>query len=433
MPARFPDYAAVQDYLFSLKAKGLKYGIDRMRLWTGVLGHPELAIPCIHIAGTNGKGSVSAMVEAMLRESGARVGLYTSPHLRLLGERIQVDRQLLSQEEIMRHTATLAPLAEEVSRDCPDDHPSFFEFMTAMAFLHFRERRCDWNVIEVGMGGRLDATNVVQPKVTAITSISLDHCEFLGNTITEIAREKAGIIKPGVPVVIGHLPEEAETEVRRIAAERGSPVTSVREAFDTCGFPYPTTNLAGDYQRVNAATATLIARILPGGSRVDDQVVERALQKVVWAGRWERREVDGRTVILDSSHNPEGAEVLERNLQALAAVDKRRPIVVTGVLGAARAKPLLETLARHARELILVTPKQPRACSVDELSRFVPAAYSGSVTSGKVDVLFPSHARCAVGKPGDLVLVTGSIYLLGEVITQLEGEARAYEGRLQDF
>ncbi|WP_404422734.1 bifunctional folylpolyglutamate synthase/dihydrofolate synthase [Nibricoccus sp. IMCC34717] len=433
MPDRFPNYAAVQDYLFGLKARGVRYGIDRMRLWTGALGHPELAVPCIHIAGTNGKGSVCAMVESLLRATGARVGLYTSPHLRRLGERIQVDRRVLGETAIHRYTEQLADVAQTVSRECPDDHPSFFEFMTAMAFLHFRQERCDWNVIEVGMGGRLDATNVVQPAVTAITSIGLDHCEFLGNTLAEIAREKAGILKAGVPVVLGWLPPEAEHEIRLIAAQRGCRVISVREEFGEDLARYPETALAGDMQRVNAATATLVVRELGGRVSLSDEERRRALRSVAWAGRWETRQVDGRTLVLDSSHNPEGAAVLEANLAELARTDNRRPVVVTGVLGAARARPLLAVIAKHARRIHLVVPRQARACGFTELKALMPPDCAVEVVESEVAQLFPAEGRCDAGTPGDLVVVTGSIYLLGEVLTQLEGTGAAYEGRLQDF
>ena len=223
------DYAAVQDYLFSLKARGPKFGIDRMRGFAAALRHPEKAVPVIHVAGTNGKGSVSAMLEAILRAGGLRTGLYTSPHLVRLGERVQVDRRQLTPDEIVTYTAELRPVAERVSAEAPEDHPSFFEFMTAMAFLQFARQKCDVAVIEVGMGGRLDATNIVNPEVAVITSIGLDHCEFLGDTLAKIAAEKAGIIKPGRPVVIGRLPAEAEAVIRDIAAERGAPVHAVRE------------------------------------------------------------------------------------------------------------------------------------------------------------------------------------------------------------
>ena len=431
--AEFSDYAKVQDYLFSLKAKGIKYGIDRMELWLDALGHPERATPTIHITGTNGKGSTAAMLEAIFRKAGWRTGLYTSPHLVRLGERVQVNRENLSEREIADFTNELKPIAEEVSRVSPDDHPSFFEFMTAMAFLQFARKKCDVSLIEVGLGGRLDATNVVMPEVSVITSVSLDHCEMLGDTIEKIAREKAGIIKQERPVVIGLLPPAAEQVVREIAASRQSKVYSVREEFEGESSGAPATNLEGEYQRWNAATAALVAKILPARWKLTSAVVAQGLQKVSWAGRWQRMNCDGRLLVLDASHNPEGAQVLDTNLRRLIAETGRAPVVVTGVLGAARARPLLETVCRHAREVHLVMPQQARACSFEELETLVPNQYKGIIRRTTVEAVFPGPGQCTVGGEKDAVLVTGSIYLLGEVFARLEPERGSGEGRLQDF
>ncbi|MDB6128810.1 MAG: Bifunctional folylpolyglutamate synthase/dihydrofolate synthase, partial [Verrucomicrobia bacterium] len=257
MPASKPaDYAAVTEALFALKPQGGKFGIDRMRTLAAALGHPEKLVPAIHVAGTNGKGSVSAMVDSILREAGWRVGLFTSPHLVKLGERVQVDRQVLSEEEIVAYMAELTPIAARIAQAQPDESPSFFEYMTAMALLQFARKRCHAAVLETGLGGRLDATNIVSPEVSVITSIGMDHCEYLGNEIGLIAREKAGIIKPGRPVVMGRVPREAEDVIRAVAGAQGSELFSVAEEFGDDVGAYPETNLEGDYQRWNAATAT---------------------------------------------------------------------------------------------------------------------------------------------------------------------------------
>jgi dihydrofolate synthase/folylpolyglutamate synthase len=427
------DYAAVQDYLFSLKARGLKFGIDRMRGFAAELGHPEAAVPAIHVAGTNGKGSVSAMLEAILRASGRRTGLYTSPHLVRLGERVQVDRRLLTPEEILAYTAELRPVAERVSLASPEDHPSFFEFMTAMAFLQFARRKCEVAVIEVGMGGRLDATNIVNPEVAVITSIGLDHCEFLGDTLAQIAGEKAGIIKPGRPVVIGRLPAEAEAVIRVIATECGAKVFSVRERFRDDLTRCPQTSLVGDYQRWNAATALLVSETLPEHLRPDGAVALRALRQVDWAGRWQQLAVGGRQVVLDASHNAEGAGVLDASLTRLRTQTGQAPVIVTGILGQARAQALLPVLARHAREIHLVLPQQERACSQATLAEILHPIFTGEVRPGSVAGIFPGPGRCTLGEPGDAIVVTGSIYLIGEVLARLEPDRGSGEGRLQDF
>lgn len=429
------DYPAVQEYLFGLKAGGVRFGVDRMRLLAAELGHPERAVPCLHVAGTNGKGSVCAMLESVLRAGGRRVGLYTSPHLVRLGERVQVDRKILGEEEICAFVRELMPLAERLAqRGGPDDRPSFFEFMTAMAFLQFQRRGCDLSVIEVGLGGRLDATNVVDPLVAVITSIGLDHCEMLGDTLAKIAAEKAGILKPGRPVVIGRLPAEAEGVIRSVAAERGAgPVLSVADAFGEDLEGYPRTSLEGDYQRWNAATAVLAARALPAPWRPPEEAVSRGLMGVEWPGRWQRMLLAGRQLILDVSHNSEGAQVLESSLARLEAETGGPLVVMVGALGAARAAPLLATVCRHAREVHLAVPAQSRACSHEELEALLPAGFRGRVVRARVEEAFPSAAECALGQPGGTVVVTGSVYLIGEVLARIEPGRGAGEGRLQDF
>jgi dihydrofolate synthase/folylpolyglutamate synthase len=427
-------YAATQDYLFGLKSAGVKFGVDRMRLLSALLGNPERKVPCIHVAGTNGKGSVAAMLEAILRASGQRTGLYTSPHLVRLGERVQVNRGMLSEEEITGYAGELRPLADSLaSKGGADDRPSFFEFMTAMAFLQFVRRGCTFSVIEVGLGGRLDATNIVEPEVSVVTSIGLDHCEMLGNTFEAIAGEKAGIIKPGRPVVIGRVPLGAETTLRRVAASRGSRLLSVREEYGDDLERYPRTSLEGDYQRWNAATATLAARLLPPAFGVTQKTIESGLGAVDWPGRWQRTVLGGRLAILDASHNPEGAGVLDSNLAHLHLETGRLPVAIVGALGAMRAGPLLEVLSRHCREIHLVVPHQARATSHAELEALVPRTFGGRTVRSTVEELFPSPSLCTAGGRDDIIVVTGSIYLLGEVLSRLEPKRGPGEGRLQDF
>jgi dihydrofolate synthase/folylpolyglutamate synthase len=442
------DYAAVKEYLYALKAGGVKFGIDRMRRLVAELGHPERGYPVIHVAGTNGKGSVSAMLESIFRAAGWRTGLYTSPHLVKLGERVQVDRRLLTEEEIVAYVRELEPVAARAAAFAPDEHATFFEFMTAMAFLQFLRQRVDVAVVEVGMGGRLDATNVVVPAVSVITSIGLDHCAELGDSVELIAAEKAGIIKPGRPVVIGRMPAGAERVIRGIAAAQGAPVHSVAETWGEALDGYPVTNLEGDYQRWNAATASLAARVFAvttgadsghaaasRGGRVppNEADIVRGLTAVYWPGRWQRLEVGGRHVILDASHNPEGARGLEENLRRLEAETGTRPIIVAGVLGEFRARALLEVLGAHARELHLVTPQQARATPFADMERLAPPDVRLRLRENTVAAVFPDAATCTLGAPGDTIVVTGSIYLLGEVLERLEPARGTGEGKLQDF
>jgi dihydrofolate synthase/folylpolyglutamate synthase len=371
------------------------------------------------------------MLDAILRTAGRRVGLYTSPHLVKLGERVQVDRTILSEDEIVAYAQELQPVAERLAEQNPEDHPSFFEFMTAMAFQQFVRKGCDIAVVEVGLGGELDATNIVRPAITAITSIGLDHCDILGNSHAEIARAKAGILKAGVPVVIGRLPDEAEVVVRQRAAELEIPVISVREHYGEELANYPETALEGDCQRWNAATASLIVRtLLP---ELDKETITRGLNSAQWPARWQAIEWQGRHLILDSSHNPEGAEELKLNLARLQERIGHKPKVVVGALGGARARPLLEAVAQFAQNITLVVPAQARACSHEDLHRHIPGEFRGEISHGRVEELFGQQALLEQTQEGETVVITGSIYLAGEVLALLKPEDGANEGHLQDF
>ncbi len=402
--------------LFALKPQGANYGIDRMRALAAALGHPERSVPSVHVAGTNGKGSVAAMVDSILHSAGWQTGLYTSPHLVHVGERVQVDRQPLTDDEVAAFVRELQPVSDRIAAELPDHRPSFFELMTAMAVLQFARKKCDIAVFETGLGGRLDATNVLAPQVCAITSIGLDHCEYLGNEVTQIAAEKAGIIKTRVPVVVGRMPREAEKVIRTVAAQVGAPVVSVAERYGESVSEFPSTNLEGEYQRWNAATATLVALALPAKWRITRKAIEGGLANVKWSGRWQRIQIGDRTVIVDASHNPEGAQVLDANLARLVVETGRKPVVAVGVLGENRAKPLLEAICRHASEVHLVVPNEPRACDYEALAKLVPRSFSGAVVRDTIGRIFPTPNTCALGSAEVPVVVTGSIYLVGEVL-----------------
>lgn len=427
------DPATVRS-LIAMKRRGVTLGLERMRGFVAALGNPERRVPVVHVAGTNGKGSVAAMLEAIFRTAGWRTGLYTSPHLVRLGERIQVNRVPLAAGELAGLVAELKAVVERrVAEAGEDARPTYFEFMTALAFVRFARSSCDVAIVEVGMGGRLDATNVVVPEVAAITSIGLDHCEFLGNTLGAIAGEKAGIVKPARPVVIGQLPAEAERVVRAVASRENAPLNSVRDVFGESLADYPQTNLAGDYQRVNAATATLVARAMPPRLRPDDATIARALLAIEWPARWQRLQIGERTVILDTSHNVEGAETLDRNLRQLTTETGTPPVAIVGVLGATRAKPLLEVVCRYVRELRLVVPRQGRACRYEQLESLVPASFHGPVVRTTVEAEFPADGRAVTPPENGPIVVTGSIYLAGEVLARIEPSRGPLEHDLQDF
>ena len=412
------DYTATRGYLNSLKDKGIIYGLERVRSTIATLGHPEKKFPCIHVAGTNGKGSTCAMLEAIYRVNGYRTGLYTSPHLIHEGEMIQVDRHPLSEIDIILHVKKLKPIASEISKQYPDGHPSFFEFMTLMGFMHFAESKVDLAILETGVGGRLDATNVVDPELSIITSISLDHTELLGDTIDQITMEKAGIIKAERPVLIGKLCKESESVVRQVAQERNCTLYSVRERFPHIE-TLPKTNLAGSFQRWNAAVAIYATEILNQRFPVDSTKTISTLRAIQWPGRWQTLQLADKTLILDATHNQEGADMLKENLESLIRKNQIRPVIITGTTSEKRASCLMPVVGQYARELHLVTPDQPNATPNNTLEQYLPDAYKASVVHSEIGTLFPSPETCIAGKSGDTIVVTGSIYLVGEVLKQL--------------
>jgi dihydrofolate synthase/folylpolyglutamate synthase len=426
------SYAAARHYLYGLKHRGALYGIDRMGRFVEALGHPQKRYPVVHVAGTNGKGSTCAMMEAIFREAGLTTGLFTSPHLVHQGERVQINRKILSHADIGRFTHQLRPVAEEIERTYPGHHPTFFEFMTGMAFLRFAEANVDVGIIETGLGGRLDATNVVDPELCIITSIGLDHTEILGPTLAHIAREKAGIIKRGVPLVLGLVPPEAEAVIREVAASQNSPVHAVREVFGEDASNYPACALSGLYQRRNAATATLAARVLASRFSITDTHIKAALDAVSWPGRWDLHALVDRSIILDATHNEEGCAYLDENLAGLAAQQGRKLTIIAGTLGEARAASLMPVVCRHARDLFLVEPQQPRACSFAQLEACIPHSFTGTLHRSSVRELFPLQGQTTAGCPAETIVATGSIYLIGEIMDAIHHAQPVDEGILQD-
>ena len=434
MSGDLATYEEARDWLYSLKNQGSTYGIERMELFAERLGNPQHSYPVIHVAGTNGKGSTAAMLESIFRAHGYRTGLSTSPHLVRQGERIQVDRKILDESKILEYTRYLKTVGEEIGRETPDLHPSFFEFMTGMALLHFQKEAVDVAIVEVGLGGRLDATNVVDPEVSVITSIGLDHCEILGKTHELIAREKGGIIEPGRPVVIGALPAEAEAVIRELCDERGCDLTRISDRYGEGREPYPETNLAGGYQRLNAAIAVTVAEMVQQRFNLDTALCRSALKQVSWPGRWEVCQLKHRQIIFDVSHNAEGARWLEDNLSILCGVGAPAPDVVMGVMGEYRAKALIPVVALYARSITFVIPRQSRSASFEELERWVPDDFAGSIGRGTVAELFPSKGICSLDVPSDHpIVVTGSIYLIGEIWERFLEDTPVGQGVLQDF
>ena len=420
--------AECRDYLGHLQHFGIKLGLENITTLLSGLGDPQHAFPSVHVAGTNGKGSVSAMLEEVLRGHGLKTGLYTSPHLVSVEERIRVGGKAIAPDRfcalLERVRTTIGGL---MAAGRLVDHPTFFEVLTALAFLRFAEERVDVGVLEVGLGGRFDATNVVRPLVSVITTISKDHERHLGSSLRQIAFEKAGIVKPGVPVVCGVPGGVALREIRRLARERGAPfihalgqgrtleTLRTRSGFRFCYasrqevYAY-VPGLAGRYQGANAAVAIAVAEVLDRTWRpFRKPVILRAIRGTRWPGRLET--VSRRPpVILDGAHNEEGAASLAAHIAEVV----RRPVVL--VFAAMKDKDL-RAMARHlfprARTVILTRVPYKRSAEPEEI--LAAAREFRDRTRLEPDVA--KAVRLALEESaGRLpVVIAGSLFLVGEV------------------
>ena len=397
----YPD--SVQ-FLYTLgnEIKTAKLGLDRIRAVLVALGNPERAFRVVHVAGTNGKGSTCAMIEAGLRAAGIRTGLFTSPHLIEPTERIQIDGLPVSQSDFERAFNVVHEVAEKLDLDC---HPTYFETVTAMAFWLFREKRVETAVVEVGLGGRLDSTNVVQPALTVITPIDFDHEAYLGHTIEAIAGEKAGILKPGVPAVFARQRPEAFAVLSAQAAKLRAPITREEEFeirdlhIDARGsrFSGIVCPLAGEHQVGNAITAALALRALG--------VSPDGIKDARWPGRLEHVSPNP-DVILDGAHNPAGARALARYLERFYG--GRRIWLVYGAMRDKAIDEVAGILFPVATELVLTAPDTPRALRPEALAEFAGRGHIEPTVPQAID-----YARTHAAED-DLIVITGSLFVVGE-------------------
>jgi dihydrofolate synthase / folylpolyglutamate synthase len=417
-------------YLFDLGQFGLKFGLENMSAIVGRLDHPERAFRTVHVAGTNGKGSVTAMVDAGLRAAGHRSARYTSPHLVDLTERFVIDGRAVDPDAMIAAVSHVRAVVEQLLADgVLKAHPTFFEVTTAVAFELFRRARVEIAVIEVGLGGRLDATNVLVPAVTAITSIAFDHQQYLGPTLGDIAREKAGIIKPGVPIVVGDVGPEALGAIEAVAASRGAPLIRAggaggveagaqaephRIRLRTPVRDYGTMRLGlrGAHQIGNAAVAVRLLELLDAqGVAVPEAAIRSALAHPDWAGRLDlRRLPDGREILLDAAHNPAGAVALASYLHAGAG--DRLPLVFAAMCDK-DIEGMMRALLPLVGRLVVVRASNRRSAEPEVLAALahrlapeLPVAIAASPIEA-VDLAWRASRR---------IVVAGSIFLLGDVL-----------------
>ena len=398
------------------------YDLERVERLLALLGDPQRSFRAVHIAGTKGKGSTSAMIESVLRVVGYRSGLYTSPHLHTFRERIQARGKMISEADIVRLVDKMRPLVAQVA------DVTTFEVMTCLAFAWFEEQAVEWAVVEVGLGGRLDATNVLIPAVSVITSLSYDHTAVLGDTLALIAAEKAGIIKQGVPVVSAPQPGEALAVIEATSSELGAPLTlvgrdwtweagaaslegqqfSIRhrqdEIRDLC------TPLLGEHQLINATTAVATLSLLrEAGLDIPPETIREGMKTVSWPGRFE---ILGRQplIIADSAHNGDSARKLVATVRAVC--DYRRLIVILGASADHATPALMEALLVGADRAIAAQAKHPRAADPDWLQDRAAALGFQMEVSGTVAQAL--ELALADAGPEDLVLCTGSVFVAGD-------------------
>jgi dihydrofolate synthase/folylpolyglutamate synthase len=413
------NYKEALVWLYSLQRFGIKLGLENIRRLLDALsrsgglqatiGELKIALPCtvIHAAGTNGKGSVCAMIDSICRAQGFRTGLFTSPHLVTFRERIRVNGKMISEDAVASGLTTIRNLTVNW-----DPHPTFFEVVTALALRHFSDVGVDIVILETGLGGRLDATNAVQSDVSVITSVDLDHQKWLGNTLTAIAGEKAGIIKPRVPVVSAPQRVEAEEVIRARAAECGAAlrfVTSVHLGSSVA--------LCGEHQKQNAALA--IAAIEAANIHVDKKAIACGLESIEWPARFQKW--DDRTVI-DGAHNPDAARVLVRTWRSVFGDQKAT--LVLAVLTDKDLRGIYEALAPITGSGILPKIRSDRAATPEELRKVlstITPSLPCSITSSVSETLDLARAH------SNPILITGSLHFAGEILAHLRGEPAAFE------
>ena len=406
-----PAHRVAGLYLAQRVRFGMKFGLETMRALVGEMGHPERACRALLVAGTNGKGSVVAYCDSVLRASGLRTGRYTSPHLVRVNERIAVDGRAITDGDLARAVREVKDAAARlVVRGVLEAHPTYFEVLTAAAFAHFRRKRVDVALLEVGLGGRLDATNVSEPLASAIVSVDFDHEVYLGRTLAAIAGEKAGVMRPGRATVIGPLPAEARRAVRARARAIGARVVEAQDRRLGASLrPLP-----GAHQRDNLRVAIrLLEEARRAGVPVDLRALPSAVARTRWPGRLEHVAGDP-PLLLDGAHNPAGARALAAHLAAAPPY-----VLLFGAMADKDVRGLARELFPRAVEIVLTRPRVARAATPAELARDAGRLAAGAHREPSVARALTRARRLARAR-GATVVVAGSLYLVGAVEAILE-------------
>ena len=423
-------YAEALDYIYNLNKYGIKLGLKNISYLLFLLGNPHKKLNIIHISGTNGKGSTAAIISSIIQSDGFKVGLYTSPHLVDFTERMKINFQSISERKICELLERIKPYIKEVDHTSGYNHPTFFEVITTMAFLYFFEEKVDFLVLEVGLGGRLDATNVCEPLISVITHIDYDHMDKLGNSIKEIAGEKGGIIKSGGIVITSNQYDEAYDEIKKITCEKNSLIFGIGKEinykimksdvkgniFNLKGIYNDYKNLyiplLGKYQVDNAATAvTTIEALRIKGLNISKRAILEGLEKVNWEGRLEIIQYDP-LLILDGAHNPNGVKKVRQALEEVFSY--HRLILVLAIFSDKDYKKMIRVISPIADLIITTKAKNPRATPPQIIAQ--EAAQYISQDRIIVTENIPQAIKCALSNShkDDLICITGSLYTVGE-------------------
>jgi dihydrofolate synthase/folylpolyglutamate synthase len=406
-------YPEAIQFLYSLRLFGLKLGLENTFKLAAMAGNPQERLRFIHVAGTNGKGSTCAMLESIYRTAGLRVGLFTSPHLVSFRERIQVDREWIGEADVVR----LVDAIRGSLKGFPaDHHPTFFEVLTVMALRYFTEQNCDLVIWETGMGGRLDATNIVIPLASVITNIEFDHQNWLGATKEQIATEKAGIIKPGVPVITATIAPEALIVIEETARKLNAPLTTIGHAsgLSKAG-ETPALPLLGEHQRLNATLAVATVQAIRDKIPVSDDSIRRGLETVEWPGRFQLLTVgSGLKILLDGAHNPASSEALR--IAFLDLFPDIRPTFILGMLEDKDWPQMCGILAPLASRILLAPVSSDRTATPEPLRDACQKINPDAET-----IACPSLENALNRAANDpFVVITGSLYLVGEAMELLK-------------
>lgn len=405
------DYSEAVKFLYELRLFGSKFGLENTFKLAELCGNPQDELNFIHVAGTNGKGSTCAMLESIYRAAGYKTGLYTSPHLVSFTERIQINREPIPQSEVVRLVAQIKSLL----REFPPDHlPTFFEVTTVMALVYFCRNECDVVIWETGLGGRLDATNIVYPLASVITNIGLDHQQYLGKTTAEIAAEKAGIIKRGVPVLTATDDEDALDVVIGTALHKGSPICIVTKE-DTLQPPLDRLELPlkGEHQKMNAALALATVNVLQKRLPVLETDIIEGLLKVQWHGRFQVIKLRNREFILDGAHNPHGARALAQTMKS--SYPKSETALILGILADKEIAGICAELAHVSKNVFITRVASERSADPLKIKeKWLEVSPDSNVV---ICENLKSAIELSVGFA--TTLITGSLYLIGEAIELL--------------